>query len=114
MFGTKFNKETFARGYHRVKNQLGNAYFKTKSFLGNFDQSVKVAKKVYSILEPSLQYYAGADRTNALNRKVLTAAQGYDALKSKVLQGHEAAGQHLKNAMNVASAVKTVIDTGLR
>jgi len=114
MFGTKFNKEAFARGYSKIKNQLGNAYFKTKAFLGNVDQNVKMAKKVYSILEPSLQYYAGADRTNALNRKVLTAAQGYDALKSKVLQGHEAAGQHLKNAMNVASAVKRVIDTGLR
>ena len=87
MFGAKFNKETFARGYHRVNNQLGNAYFKPKSFLGDVDNSVKLAKKVYSILEPSLQYYAGADRTSALNRKVL---------------------------MNVASAVKRVIDTGLR
>ena len=113
MFGTQFNKETFARGYHRVKKQLGNAYFKTKSFLGNVDNNVKLANKVYEVLQPALQYYAGADRTNALNRKVMTAAQGYDALKSKVMQGHEVAGHHLKSAMNVASAEKRVIDNGL-
>jgi hypothetical protein len=114
MFGTKFNKEAFARGYGRIKNQLGNAYFRTKAILGNIDEHVNMAKKVYKELQPALPYYAGADKTNALNNKLVTAAQGYDALKSKVLQGHEAAGQHLKNAMNVASAVKRVIDTGLR
>ena len=70
-------------------------------------------QKKCNVLQPALQYYAGADKTNALNRKVMTAAQGYDALKSKVLQGHEAAGHHLKNAINVANAVKRVIDTGL-
>ena len=113
MFGTKFNKEAFSRGYGKIKNQLGNAYFRTKAILGNIDENVKMAKKVYNVLQPALQHYAGADKTNALNRKVMTAAQGYDALKSKVLQGHEAAGHHLKNAMNVANAVKRVIDTWL-
>ena len=45
MFGTKFNKEAFARGYGKIKNQLGNASFRTKAILGNIDENVKMAKK---------------------------------------------------------------------
>ena len=109
MFGTKFTKEAFARGYQNAKSHVGNAYFRTKAFLGNVDHHVNLAKKVYAALHPALNHYAGAQRTNTLTNKVIGAVKGYDSIKNKVLNGHEVAGQHLKNALHVANAVSRIL-----
>ena len=58
---------------------MGNAYHHTKSFLGKVDHGVRTAKKIYSILEPTISHFAGDN--NKGHQGVMKALTGYDEIK---------------------------------
>ena len=57
---------------------MGQAYHHTKDFLGMVDHGVRVAKRVCSILEPTISHFAG--QNNKGHQGVMKALTGYDEL----------------------------------
>ena len=50
MFG-KLNRNTIRQRFKQGKVFLGNAYHKTKNFLGDVDSGVRLAKHIFSMLQ---------------------------------------------------------------
>jgi hypothetical protein len=87
MFGQKFTKQGFFNAINNTKNMFGHVYHHTKNFLNKFDDGVKVAKKVYSIVEPPISHFVG--QNNKAHQGVMKAVSGYDEIKHKVINHHE-------------------------
>jgi len=95
MFGGKFTKEAFHRTFDKVKHHLSNGYNKTKQFLGNVDNGVKVAKHVYAALAPAIEHYGGGH----LNKHVIKGLGGYEQLRNKVMDTHGTAVNHVNQVV---------------
>jgi len=78
----------------RTKSHLGSAYAHTKSFLGHVDHGYQVAKKIYSILEPTISSLTGS---NNIHNGVMKAVSGYDDLRHKIIYKHDDIENHVKN-----------------
>ena len=91
----KFTKQGFYNAMQRTKSHLGNAYSHTKTFLGHVDNGFKVAKKIYSILEPTISSLAGNHHTN-IHNGVMKAVTGYDDLRHKIISKHDEIDNHVR------------------
>jgi hypothetical protein len=69
---------------NRAKNFLGTAYHHTKSFLNDVDHGVKTFRHVYNVVEPFINKYS--NNNNKLHAPVQKALNGYESIKSKVLE----------------------------
>ena len=91
----KFTKQGFMDTMHKTKSFMGNAYHHTKTFLSHVDNGVRTAKKVYAILEPTISHFAG--HNNKGHQGIMKAVTGYDELKHKVINSHDAIEHHVKH-----------------
>jgi len=89
----KFSKQGFMSTLHKTKSFMGNAYHHTKSFLGNVDHGVRIAKKAYAILEPTISHFTG----NNAHQGVMKALNGYEDIRHKIISGHNQIEDHVKN-----------------
>ena len=94
----KFTKQNFMDTLNKTKSFMGHAYHHTKEFLGKVDHGVRVAKKVYSILEPTISHFAGEN--NRAHRGVMKAVTGYDDIRSKVINHHDTIENHVRHVSN--------------
>ena len=92
----KFTKQNFMNTMNKTKSFMGNAYHHTKSFLGHVDNGMRVAKKVYSILEPSIAHFAGESRHRNINHNVMKAVTGYDDIRHKIINHHDTIENHAR------------------
>ena len=92
----KFTKHNFHNAMNKTKSFMGQAYHHTKSFLGHVDNGIRVAKKVYSILEPSIAHFAGDTRNNQINHHVMKAVDGYDNIRHKIINHHDTIENHAR------------------
>jgi len=107
MFGGKLTKQSVAHAFGNVKHHIGQAYHRTKHFLGQLDHGVYVAKKVYGILAPALDHYGGG----AVKKHIVKAIGGYEHLRNKVMDTHEAASNNVNQV--VGRLKKKVPELGL-
>ncbi len=91
----KFTKQGFFDAVQKTKTHLGNAYHHTKTFLGHVDNGIRTAKKVYSILEPHISHFAG--QNNKAHQGIMKAVHGYDEIKHKVINHHDAIENRVKD-----------------
>ena len=91
----KFTKQGFFNVMNKTKSFMGNAYHHTKTCLNHVDHGVKTAKKVYSILEPTISHFVGQD--NRAHRGIMKAVTGYDEIKHKVLNHHDTMENHVRH-----------------
>jgi len=97
MFGQKLTRQGFYNAMQKTKSHLGNAYHQTKNFLGHVDNGYKVAKKIYSILEPTITSLTG---NNTIHNGVMKAVSGYDEFKHKVIHKHDEIENHVRGVSN--------------
>ena len=90
----KFTKQGFTDAMNKTKSFLGNAYHHTKTFLGNVDHGIRTAKKVYSILEPTISHFAGEN--NRAHQGIMKAVTGYDDIRHKIVNHHDTIENHVK------------------
>ena len=107
MFGGKINKHSISQAFGKLKQHVGNGYRKTKHFLGQVDQGIHVAKKVYGALAPVIDRYGG---DNA-NKHIMKAIGGYEHLRNKVMDTHDTAVSNVNQV--VGHLKKRVPDVGL-
>jgi hypothetical protein len=69
----------------RLRTSSGNAYNKTKSFLGTVDSGINNLKTIYSVVSPIMESYG----VNPANKTVMKALTGYDTIKSHVMENHD-------------------------
>ena len=93
MFGQKFTKQGFYNAIQKTKSHLGNAYHHTQSFLGQVDHGIRIAKKVYSILEPTISSLTG---NNKIHDGVMQAVSGYDDIRHKIVNKHAEIENHVR------------------
>jgi len=105
MFGGKLTKESFHRVVNKVKGHIHNGYHKTKNFLGHVDHGIRVAKQVYSALQPAIEHYGGG----AINKHVMKGVGGYDQLRSKVMDAHDTALNHVNQVAGTLKKAKVNI-----
>ena len=91
MFGGKLSRESMHRAFNNVKGHMSRGYHATKQFLGNVDNGVRVAKHIYSALAPAIEHYGGG----MVNKHVIKGLGGYEQLRSKVMDSHETALNHV-------------------
>ena len=96
MFG-KLNSNTLRQGFKQGKAFLGNAYHKTKSFLGDVDSGVRLAKAIFSILQPASKALLGNTNAGHVNKHVVKALSGYENMRSKVMETDENVNHHVSN-----------------
>lgn len=94
----KFSKQGFLDTINKTKSFMGNAYHHTKSFLGQVDHGVRVAKNVYSILAPTISHFAG--QNNRAHQGFMKAATGYDDIRQIVINHHDTIENHVKHISN--------------
>jgi len=82
---------------NQTKSFMGNAYHHTKSFLGQVDHGVRIAKKAYAILEPTISHFAGSN--NKAHQGVMKAVTGYDELKHKIINHHDTIENHVNQVV---------------
>jgi len=110
MFG-KLNSNTIRQGFKKGKAFLGNAYHKTKSFLGDVDSGVKLAKDIFSILQPAAKSLLGNTNVGNVNKHVVKALSGYENMRSKVMETDENVNHHVSNI--IGDLKKKNINIGL-
>ena len=91
----KFTKENFMNTMNKTKSFMGNAYHHTKTFLGLVDHGVRTAKKIYSILEPTISHFVGEN--NRGHQGIMKAVTGYDDIRAKVMNHHDTIENHVKH-----------------
>ena len=77
----------FGSHFNHAKQWVGTAYHQTRKFVGDVDRGMKVAKRVYAVMEPVISQIAG----NGVHSNVMKAISGYDNLKHKLTEGHNMA-----------------------
>ena len=97
MFGDKFKHHM-----GNIKHHLGQTYHKTKHFLGQVDNGIRVAKKIYGVVAPVIDHFSGGATQNA-HKHVMKAIGGYEQLRNKVMDT-DATVHH--NIQNVYSGLK--------
>ena len=60
MFGDKFKHHM-----GNIKHHLGQTYHKTKHCLGQVDNGIRVAKKIYGVVAPVIDHFSGGATQNA-------------------------------------------------
>jgi len=89
MFGQKWNNH-IRNSFHTVKSHLGNAYTNTRQFLGHVDNGVRFAKKAFAVVAPLIDKHLGGH----VNKKIMDGLSGYDAIKHRVVSGHDEVMHH--------------------
>ena len=98
MFG-KLNGNTIRQGFKQGKAFLGNVYHETKSFLGDVDSGVRLAKDIFSILQPASKALLGNTNAGHVNKHVVKALSGYENMRSKVMETDENVNHHVSNSI---------------
>ena len=102
MFGGKLKQH-----FGNIKHHLGQTYHKTKHFLGQVDNGVRIAKKVYGVLAPVIDHFGGG----ATNKHVMKAIGGYDTLRNKIMDTHETVHHNVNQV--VGNLKKKIPELGL-
>ena len=110
MFG-KLNSNMIRQGFKQGKAFLGKAYHKTKSFLGDVDSGVRLAKDIFSILQPAAKSLLGNTNVGNVNKHVVKALSGYENMRSKVMETDENVNHHVSNI--IGDLKKKNINIGL-
>ena len=84
MFGN-ITKQNVAHHFNQAKSFLGSAYHHTKNCLGDVDHGVRTFKQIYGAVAPVLESYG----VNPANKHVMGALNGYDTIRSNVLENHD-------------------------
>ena len=84
MFG-KIAKQQVHHHFNKANDFLGNAYNKTKSFLGTVDSGINNIKTIYIVVSPIMESYG----VNPANKSVMKALTEYDTIKSHVMENHD-------------------------
>ena len=100
MFGDKFKHHM-----GNIKHHLGQTYHKTKHFLGQVDNGIRVAKKIYGVVAPVIDHFSGGATQNA-HKHVMKAIGGYESLRNKVMDTNETVHH---NIQQVHSQLKTKV-----
>ena len=91
----KFTKQGFMNTLNKTKSFMGQAYHHTKDFLGKVDHGVRTAKKIYSILEPTISHFVG--QNNKGHQGIMKALTGYDEIKHKIINHHDTIENHVRH-----------------
>ena len=96
----KLSHHGMKHAFSNVKNFIGNAYHKTKSFLGDVNSGYKMAKTIYGAVAPILdQVSAGKN----INKHVMKAVNDFDSIRDKVMDTHSSV---INNVNNVKGNLK--------
>ena len=95
MFG-KISRRDVAHHFNKAKKFLGNAYHHTRNFLGDVDHGVRTFKQVYGAIAPVLESYG----VNPANKHVMKALNGYDTIRSNVMDQHDRVINDVNNVRN--------------
>ena len=95
MFG-KISRRDVAHHFNKAKNFLGNAYHHTRNFLGDVDHGVRTFKHIYGAIAPVLESYG----VNPANQHVMKALNGYDTIRSNVMDQHDRVINDVNNVRN--------------
>ena len=110
MFG-KINRSSIISQINNTKNFLGKKYTEGKRFLNNVDDGVRIAKRVYSVLAPTIETFAGNTNFNKLNKTIMNSVNTYDNMRSQVLDSHEQVHNNINNV--VSGLKKAKVNIGL-
>ena len=111
MLGLKLNRHSMRRAYNNSKRYLGNAYHHTKGLLGDIDSGVRTAKELYSIAQPLISSLMSQKDFQKGNTHVIKALNGYEDIRSKVMDTHENTQNHYNSI--IGDLKKKNIDIGL-
>ena len=97
MFGMKFNKQRLNHILSNVKSHLHSGDHNTKSFLNHVDSGVRTAKQLYTIIEPTVEAYAGHHHKH-IHKHVMNGLSGYEKIKKQIVDGHDEAVHRVNSA----------------
>jgi len=110
MFG-KINRRSIISQLSNTKNFLGKKYTEGKRLLNNVDDGVRIAKRVYSVLAPTIETLAGNSNFGKLNKTIMNSVNTYDTMRSQVLDSHEQVHNNVNSV--VSNLKKGKVDLGL-
>jgi hypothetical protein len=99
MFGGKITTQGLRNVFNNVKNHATMGYHKTREFLGNVDHGFKMAKRIYGAIAPVINNVAGTHHAKAINNHVMKAVGGYEQMRNKVMDAHDAVAQNVGQAV---------------
>jgi len=95
MFG-KITRRDVAHHFNKATSFLGNSYHHTKNCLGDVDHGVRTLKHIYGAVAPVLESYG----VNPANKHVMKALNGYDTIRSNVMEHHDRIINDVNNVKN--------------
>lgn len=110
MYG-KLNRAYLTHSFNTAKHFLGRKYNETKHFIHNVDQGYQLAKKVYSVLSPTIEALAGGGNFSKINQHAMKAISNYENVRNKVMDAHSEATKHVDNV--VSNLKKANVSIGL-
>ena len=99
MLGGKITAQSMRNVFNNVKHHTTMGYHKTREFLGNVDNGVRVAKRIYGALAPVINNVIGNHHAQALNNNVMKAVGGYEQMRHKVIDAHENVSHNVNQAV---------------
>ena len=95
MFG-KITRRDVAHHFNKASSCLRNAYHHTKNCLGDVDHGVRTLKHIYGAVAPVLESCG----VNPANKHVMKALNGYDTIRSTVMDQHDRVINDVNNVRN--------------
>ena len=76
--------------WRNAKRVIGDGWHGAVKLAGQFDQGMRVSRRLFGALQPALDQYAGPGHTNT----VMEGFKKYDETRSDVMQGYNNVEHH--------------------
>ena len=76
--------------WRNAKRVIGDGWNGAVTLAGQFDQGMRVSRRLFGALQPALDQYAGTGHTNT----VMEGFKKYDQTRSDVMQGYNNVEHH--------------------
>ena len=88
-------QDSIRRSFHNFRNHLTHGYNQSKNILGQIDSGIGMAKRIYSVLAPTIEQLGGG----IINKQAIKALGDYETIRNKVIDEHEGARRHFDNVV---------------
>ena len=105
MLGQKITRNNMRTLFNNVKHGIHRGYHTTKKFLGDVDSGVRIAKELYTTLEPLISAVAGTHKQHSINNQVLHHLTNYESVRNKLMD----ADQHVGKYANLGNKVQNIL-----
>ena len=85
-----FSQATIHHHWRNAKRVIGDGWNGAVKLAGQFDQGMRVSRRLFGALQPALDQYAGAGHT----KNIMDGFKKYDQTRSDVMDGYNNVEQH--------------------